>query len=200
MPMAALVGCAIPTYGFSVDDFGKRAFDASNFGDKAGVFLSADEEEEAARKKGGGQTPAEAMDDLIDAMEDITEAQKEAMAAYRETWLREEQAYGNTTMTGQEIEDMNSRYQNDPRFRNSVHSRLRDNGMSVASILAMEQDNKVLQAYEKIPAHMRTAEQQAKVIQLGKNVEPLRTTQAAFNEDFKLSVSTTPKTYADTQD
>ncbi len=162
MPMAAMVACAIPAYGFSTDDFGKRAFDASVLGDdKAGVAMSADERDEEERKKNGGMTAAEALDDLVDQMSDITDAQKEAMAAYRETWLDEEHDYGGTSMTGRDIEDMNSRYRNDPRFRNSVHSRLRNEGMSLAEIQALEAASERKQILSQIPPHMLTPQQKA---------------------------------------
>ncbi|MES2728681.1 MAG: hypothetical protein V4621_01105 [Pseudomonadota bacterium] len=161
--------------------FTKGAFDSNTLRQfAAGIVMTAEDREEDERKKNGGQTVAEALDDLVDSMSDITEVQKEAMAAYRQTWLNEEQQYGDTAMTGRDIEDMNGKYWNDPRFRSSVHSRLRENGMSPAEIIALEKASERKTILSQIPEHMRTPAQQTEYqsLQNNKDVREFQATQA----------------------
>ena len=188
IPTAALFACSIPSYGFSHEDFGKRAFDASNIGcGKAGV-AEADQEREDKKRI----VTAERLDALLDGMSDITDAQKEAMKAYRQTWLNEEHDYGGTKMTGRDIEEMNDRYRNDPRFQNAVQDRLRAKGRTQDEIGRMAIASAQLQVYEQIPEHMLTAEQKAKMAELRVEATEFRKVQVEVHNEFKMSPEALP--------
>lgn len=84
-------------FGFSADDFGKRAFDADNAGNKPSVIGGAQSEEEEAEEQ-------KRMDAYSDAME-------QAHAA----WLQQRHTLGGVEMTGAEIQRMSDML-NDPEF------------------------------------------------------------------------------------
>ena len=188
MPMAALVGCAIPTYGFSVDDFGKRAFDASNFGDKAGVFLSADEEEEAECKKNGGKLNKDIVADLMDAQEE-----------YLEAWMQGSSTIAGLTLSNAEHDELSKRLKNDENFRNLVITQMLQENPNLSQAQAdkgVSGYTELVSLYQKHPDQRSEAEQN-RIQELEKTAEVKAAVNAAADQqkdnDYSAMLSKKPE-------
>jgi hypothetical protein len=183
MPSAALFACAVPSYGYSTDDFFGRAFDASTLGDgKAGIVCAADDDEDNERDKNGGKLKKEILSDMLDAQEE-----------YLQEWMKGTSTIAGLTLSNAEHHELAQRLKNDEQFRTLVIAQMLQDNPN----LSKEQAERAVSAYEELidlkskPPSKLTDAEKARITTL-ENVDGLKQaleTSQTLNQEYGKSIN-----------